>query len=96
MIVITFSILIGLPWILQARPIRCSVEAGEMLFIPSLFYHQVRGNATARFARLIQGLQVSQGSDRGGRTIAVNYWYDMAFDIKWVYGNFMKAMTRVQ
>ncbi|KAH7687073.1 jumonji domain-containing protein 7 [Dioscorea alata] len=32
---------------------------------------------------------VSQTPDHNGRTIAVNYWYDMQFDIKYAYFNFL-------
>ena len=33
--------------------------------------------------------QVSQR----GRTIAVNYWHDMAFDHKWIYHNLVRNAT---
>mmetsp|Transcript_1017 Transcript_1017/g.1439 ORF Transcript_1017/g.1439 Transcript_1017/m.1439 type:complete len:342 (+) Transcript_1017:156-1181(+) len=43
-------------------PIRCEVKRGELLFLPSSWFHQVSQTET---------------------TIAVNFWYDMDFGIKW-------------
>ncbi|KAL5546910.1 hypothetical protein UlMin_006597 [Ulmus minor] len=35
---------------------------------------------------------VKQSPDDQGRTIAVNYWYDMQFDIRYAYFNFLQSM----
>lgn len=35
---------------------------------------------------------VRQSPDSRGRTIAVNYWYDMQFDIKYAYFNFLQSI----
>ncbi|KAK6934075.1 Cupin-like domain 8 [Dillenia turbinata] len=35
---------------------------------------------------------VSQSPDGRGRTIAVNYWYDMQFDIKYAYFKFLQSI----
>ncbi|CAM8930991.1 unnamed protein product [Rhodiola kirilowii] len=35
---------------------------------------------------------VRQSPDSQGRTIAVNYWHDMQFDIKYAYYNFLQSM----
>lgn len=35
---------------------------------------------------------VRQSPDDGGLTIAVNYWYDMQFDIKYAYFNFLQSI----
>ncbi|XP_052209990.1 lysine-specific demethylase JMJ32 [Diospyros lotus] len=35
---------------------------------------------------------VRQSPDSLGRTIAVNYWYDMQFDIKYAYFNFLQSI----
>jgi jumonji domain-containing protein 7 len=35
---------------------------------------------------------VSQTPGDGGYTIAVNYWYDMQFDIKYAYFNFLQSL----
>ncbi|XP_029972927.1 bifunctional peptidase and (3S)-lysyl hydroxylase JMJD7 [Salarias fasciatus] len=58
----------------QARPICCSVKAGEMLFLPSLWFHHVRQ---------------SHGC------IAVNFWYDMEYDIKYNYFQLLEALSGV-
>lgn len=55
----------------KAHPIHCRVNAGEMLYLPSLWFHHVRQ---------------SHGC------IAVNYWYDMDFDIKYNYFEFVKEI----
>ncbi|KAM0904429.1 hypothetical protein ACQ4PT_018011 [Festuca glaucescens] len=57
------------------RPIRCTVRAGEMLYLPSMWFHHV-----------------SQSPGPNGLTIAVNYWYDMQFDIKYAYFNFLRSL----
>uniref|UniRef100_J3MYL9 JmjC domain-containing protein n=1 Tax=Oryza brachyantha TaxID=4533 RepID=J3MYL9_ORYBR len=56
------------------RPIHCTVRAGEMLYLPSMWFHHV-----------------SQSPGPNGLTIAVNYWYDMQFDIKYAYFNFLRS-----
>ncbi|CAK8681004.1 unnamed protein product [Clavelina lepadiformis] len=56
----------------NARPLICRVRAGEMLYLPSLWFHHV------------------QQTDL---TIAVNYWYDMEFDIKYGYYQTLDKLT---
>ncbi|XP_041669257.1 bifunctional peptidase and (3S)-lysyl hydroxylase JMJD7 [Cheilinus undulatus] len=58
----------------RAHPISCSVKAGEMLFLPSLWFHHVKQ---------------SHGC------IAVNFWYDMDYDIKYNYYQLIDALTQV-
>ncbi|CAJ1074939.1 bifunctional peptidase and (3S)-lysyl hydroxylase JMJD7 [Xyrichtys novacula] len=58
----------------RARPISCSVKAGEMLYLPSLWFHHVRQ---------------SHGC------IAVNFWYDMDYDIKYNYYQLLHALTQL-
>lgn len=55
----------------KARQVCCRVERGEMLYLPSLWFHHVRQ---------------SHGC------MAVNYWYDMHFDIKYNYFEFVKSL----
>lgn len=38
---------------------------------------------------------VSQCPDSRGLTIAVNYWYDMRFDIKYAYFNFLQSINYI-
>uniref|UniRef100_A0A3Q0SY15 Bifunctional peptidase and (3S)-lysyl hydroxylase JMJD7 n=1 Tax=Amphilophus citrinellus TaxID=61819 RepID=A0A3Q0SY15_AMPCI len=58
----------------QAQPLHCSVKAGEMLYLPSLWFHHVRQ---------------SHGC------IAVNFWYDMEYDIKYNYFQLLEALCEV-
>nr|XP_022340536.1 jmjC domain-containing protein 7-like isoform X1 [Crassostrea virginica] len=58
----------------KARGMEVTVKEGEILYLPSLWYHHVRQ---------------SHGC------IAVNYWYDMQFDIKYNYYNFLQNVSRV-
>ncbi|MQM02159.1 hypothetical protein Taro_034921 [Colocasia esculenta] len=57
------------------RAFQCTVRAGDILYLPSMWFHHVR-----------------QTPDSSGRTIAVNYWYDMRFDIKYAYFNFLQSI----
>uniref|UniRef100_UPI00398F2EF5 bifunctional peptidase and (3S)-lysyl hydroxylase JMJD7 isoform X2 n=1 Tax=Pristiophorus japonicus TaxID=55135 RepID=UPI00398F2EF5 len=57
----------------HARPLHCTVRAGEMLYLPSLWFHHVRQ---------------SHGC------IAVNFWYDMEYDIKYNYFQFLDSVTK--
>ncbi|WOK95769.1 hypothetical protein Cni_G04476 [Canna indica] len=59
-----------------AKPFECTVKAGEILYLPSMWFHHV-----------------SQTPDCNGRTIAINYWYDMVFDIKYAYFNFLVSIS---
>ncbi|XP_064604380.1 bifunctional peptidase and (3S)-lysyl hydroxylase Jmjd7-like [Liolophura sinensis] len=52
-----------------------TVNAGDILYLPSLWFHHVRQ---------------SHGC------IAVNYWYDMEFDIKYNYFKFVEKLAEVQ
>ncbi|CAO2816844.1 unnamed protein product [Amaranthus hypochondriacus] len=53
------------------KPFECTVKAGELLYLPSMWFHYVK---------------------QSPRTIAVNYWYDMQFDIKYAYFNFLQSI----
>ncbi|CAM6104458.1 unnamed protein product [Calypogeia fissa] len=56
-------------------PFNCTVQAGEILYLPSMWFHHVR-----------------QSPDSEGRTIALNFWYDMQFDVKYAYFNMMQNL----
>jgi oxalate decarboxylase/phosphoglucose isomerase-like protein (cupin superfamily) len=58
---------------LSSSPIFVAVEAGDVLYLPSLWFHCV-----------------AQEGDDAGKAIAVNYWYDMKYDVKYAYYNFMR------
>ena len=56
----------------NATPMRVRVEAGDMLYLPSLWFHHVTQSHAC---------------------IAVNYWYDMSFDVKYAYYQAVKELT---
>ena len=58
-------------------PLTVTVHAGEVLYLPALWYHQV-----------------SQGGYTGEPdfTVAVNYWFDMDFDLRWAQHRFLEAL----
>ena len=58
----------------KAQVITCKVHAGEMLYLPSLWFHHV---------------QQSHGC------IAVNFWYDMEYDIKYSYFKFLENVSKL-
>ncbi|KAI3996992.1 hypothetical protein MKX01_021268 [Papaver californicum] len=57
------------------KPSECTVKAGEILYLPSMWFHHVK-----------------QSPDNRGRTIAINYLYDMQFDIKYAYFNMWQSI----
>jgi len=60
------------------KPFSCTVRAGELLYLPSMWFHHVR-----------------QTPDPKGPTIALNYWYDMQFDIKYAYFNLLESLAAI-
>lgn len=62
------------PQFSKAHPIEVTVRAGQILYLPSLWFHRV---------------EQSHGC------IAVNYWYDMEFDIKYSYYKLLEKMTSI-
>ncbi len=61
------------PQFTKARPLTVTVKAGEMLYLPSLWFHHV---------------QQTHGC------IAVNFWYDMEYDIKYNYFKFVENLVK--
>jgi len=59
------------------KPLQVVVNAGEVLYLPSLWFHHV-----------------GQVPDDEGRCIAVNYWYDMKFDIRYAYYNAVEELGK--
>ncbi|XP_059208773.1 bifunctional peptidase and (3S)-lysyl hydroxylase JMJD7 [Centropristis striata] len=58
----------------KVQPIRVTVKAGEMLYLPSLWFHHVTQTHGC---------------------IAVNFWYDMEYDIKYNYFQLLETLTEV-
>nr|CAD7201188.1 unnamed protein product [Timema douglasi] len=61
------------PLFKKAHPVTVRVEAGDALYLPSLWYHHVRQSHAC---------------------IAVNYWYDMQYDIKYAYSQLIEALVK--
>ncbi|XP_048242228.1 bifunctional peptidase and (3S)-lysyl hydroxylase Jmjd7-like [Haliotis rufescens] len=62
------------PQYASARPIEVVVQAGETLYLPSLWFHHVQQSHAC---------------------IAVNYWYDMDFDIRYNYFKFVEKVKEI-
>lgn len=62
------------PQYAKAKPVTCVVNAGEMLYLPSLWFHHV---------------QQAHGC------IAINFWYDMEYDIKYNYFKFVEKVSEI-
>ncbi|EFA81864.1 transcription factor jumonji [Heterostelium album PN500] len=54
------------PQIDRAHPLHVEVHEGEILYLPSLYYHRV-----------------AQSGDDEGKTIAINYWFDMKYGLNY-------------
>lgn len=60
----------------HATPISVTLDAGEVLYLPSLWFHRV-----------------AQTGDESGKTIAVNFWYDQAYDSRYTSFRFMEQVS---
>lgn len=60
------------PQYANATPIRVRVEAGDALYLPSLWFHHVQQSHAC---------------------IAINYWYDMQYDLKYAYFQFLESLV---
>lgn len=56
------------------KPLKVSLEPGELLYLPSLWFHKVEQDSPI--------------------TVACNFWYDMQYDIKWNYYQFMANVIK--
>lgn len=63
---------ISYPQYRNATPVRVRVEAGDALYLPSLWFHHVQQSHAC---------------------IAVNYWYDMQYDLKYAYFQFLESLV---
>ncbi|XP_074091265.1 bifunctional peptidase and (3S)-lysyl hydroxylase JMJD7-like isoform X2 [Macrotis lagotis] len=66
--------LVQYPLYKHAQPLHCTVKAGEMFYLPALWFHHVRQ---------------SHGC------IAVNFWYDMEYDLKYSYYQLLDSLSKV-
>ena len=58
----------------SAQSITCTIGAGDVLYLPSLWFHHVKQTHA---------------------TIAINFWYDMEYDIKYNYFKFLENIVKV-
>ena len=56
-----------------------AVSVLQVLYLPSLWHHYVRQRC----------------SPEGVAVMAVNFWYDMAFDCKAAYANFCEELANI-
>eukprot|EP00041_Stephanoeca_diplocostata_P022912 m.553986 g.553986 ORF g.553986 m.553986 type:complete len:596 (-) comp22173_c0_seq13:817-2604(-) len=75
------------PLFRHAHPLRVVVRAGQALYLPSMWYHQVSQHGSPFHS----GAPTS--SDLEGCTLAVNFWYDMSFDSKYAYFKFIESVS---
>lgn len=59
----------------NATVMKCAVGAGDVLYLPSLWFHHVKQSHAC---------------------IAVNYWYDMEFDVKYCYYKLLESLKCLQ
>jgi len=59
----------------NAHKIQCTVRAGDLLYLPSLWFHHVTHEHS---------------------TIAVNFWYDMEYDIRYNYYRFVENVMKAK
>lgn len=57
-----------------------TLRAGQMLYLPSLWYHFVKQEQ-----ELLDGFEAA---------IAVNFWYDMDYDARFCYAAFVSRLGR--
>ena len=60
----------------HSMPIWVELKAGEVLYLPSLWFHRV-----------------AQEGDETGKTIAVNFWYDMSYDSRYTSFRFLEQAS---
>ncbi|KAJ3215790.1 JmjC domain-containing protein 7 [Clydaea vesicula] len=77
------------PWVsvnpqqAEIQPIIVEVSAGDVFYLPSLWYHQVEQESTC----LEKGFNA---------TIAVNYWYDLDYDdARFSYFQLLRSVTKL-
>lgn len=92
----------------QAQALRCTVRAGELLYLPALWFHHVRqSHACIAGEELLSHpvaghlgdglgrLEVRGGPSCSGLVLpAVNFWYDMEYDLKYSYFQLLDSLTK--
>lgn len=85
-----------------ARPVGCSLKAGEMLYLPSLWFHHVRQSHGCLAGKGEAGSEPRAGPGEVQVPVltrcvsaAVNFWYDMEYDIKYNYYQLLDSLSGV-
>lgn len=82
----------------RAQPLRCSVKAGEMLYLPSLWFHHVQQTHGCTAGRSPPP-STEETRPRSTHTcphlsvLTVNFWYDMEYDIKYNYFQLLESLS---
>ncbi len=82
------------PLFSKAKPIKCVVKAGEVLYLPSMYllHYLLHDDHLLTWWRYFH--QVSQNEDESGRVIAINCWYDMKYGLNYAYYKFLEAVVK--
>lgn len=75
----------------RARPLCCSVKAGEMLYLPSLWFHHVQQSHGCTAGRP-RPLRRGHAPSTHLSVPTVNFWYDMEYDIKYNYFQLVESL----
>ncbi|KAI5479833.1 phospholipase A2 [Pseudohyphozyma bogoriensis] len=79
------------PRFVYARPMKVTLNPGDMLYLPSLWYHFVEQDV----GPFPFGDEVAEEGGNGVEAaVAVNWWYDMSFEGEaWSLSQFVRRMT---
>ena len=95
----------------QAQALCCTVRAGEMLYLPALWFHHVQQSHACIAGEALpvtwwQYQHVIWRTGEGGCRLvggpscsrlvlpAVNFWYDMEYDLKYSYFQLLDSLTK--
>lgn len=102
--------LVRYPSYSRARALHCTVRAGELLYLPALWFHHVQQSHGCIAGKGHPGHPGHWGPTRhwvGGAPASktgphirvpllptVNFWYDMEYDLKYSYFQLVDSLTR--
>ena len=73
------------------KPFVVTVNAGETLYLPAMWYHHVEQNECPSRERVFDAQEDDGDSDE--YTIAVNFWHDMRFDDRFATARFLETAS---
>ena len=73
------------------KPFVVTVNAGETLYLPAMWYHHVEQNECPSRERVFDAQEDDYDSDE--YTIAVNFWHDMRFDDRFATARFLETAS---